>query len=208
MFNVTFGSRYFCDCAGVGMSVKTYHLIPFSIQPLRGKDVDSVLAAGCNVLETVGSKYWLSAGTLLGMYRDGDHIPHDTDIDVGVLYDSNNSFMIPTAMEMAGFNHIRTALDDNGFMQFAFMHPKENVIFDIFFFHDSGEGQVLFNNSEHGTMTKPASFIEDMDTLRGYPVPTPVEAYLEMRYGHDWRIPKKSKDSWDKDCKNFTRSDT
>jgi len=35
---------------------------------------------------------------------------------------------------------------------------------------------------------------------RSYPAPAPLEEWLEMRYGMDWRIPKTFKSDWKEEC--------
>lgn len=42
-------------------------------------------------LSGAGIRYWLDSGTLLGMCRDGELIPSDEDIDIGVLEDHAGS---------------------------------------------------------------------------------------------------------------------
>ena len=43
---------------------------------------------GVGVLQELGEPFWLDFGTLLGYYRGGDIIPHDIDIDVGMMESS------------------------------------------------------------------------------------------------------------------------
>mgnify|MGYP001030261023 CR=1 FL=1 len=40
-------------------------------------------------LTDLNAKWWLDAGNLLGAYRDGKMIAHDTDFDIGVLATEN-----------------------------------------------------------------------------------------------------------------------
>ena len=48
------------------------------------------------VLDSEGVTFWLSAGTLLGAYRDGDFIPGDDDIDI----DSYEEYLVPNVQAM------------------------------------------------------------------------------------------------------------
>ncbi len=41
-----------------------------------------------SILDSFAIPFWLDWGTLLGCVRDGDLIPHDNDIDVGILAES------------------------------------------------------------------------------------------------------------------------
>ena len=56
--------------------------LPFTISPLKGKHAEKTLSKGMSCLSDYTA--WLSAGTLLGFYRDCRLIPHDTDIDIGL----------------------------------------------------------------------------------------------------------------------------
>jgi len=46
-----------------------------------------------DILNEKGFKYWLEAGTLLGIFRDGDLIPWDYDADIGIPADSADDIM-------------------------------------------------------------------------------------------------------------------
>ena len=46
-----------------------------------------------DILNQKRIKYWLDAGTLLGIIRDGDLIPWDYDADLGILADSAAEIM-------------------------------------------------------------------------------------------------------------------
>ena len=64
--------------------LKIYQPLSFTIEPLKDKNAIPILQKGCEVLENLGLKYWLSAGTLLGIHRDKKLIDHDTDIDIEI----------------------------------------------------------------------------------------------------------------------------
>lgn len=137
--------------------------------------------------------YWISAGTLLGLYRDNGFIPHDTDLDVEVIGESpklNDSFELVVEAK-----HMEAP------MQTAYRHKDTGVIFDIYHFWE--EGADLINISLHGKMTMPAKFVQPLGEFKGFKAPNNIEKYLEIRYG-DWQTPKQYKVSWEQDANNLS----
>ena len=47
----------------------------------------------CEFLEKYDIKYWISAGTLLGIYRDNDFLKDDTDIDIEITSDDKETLL-------------------------------------------------------------------------------------------------------------------
>lgn len=167
-------------------------------------DAKRILKEGCEILESLGITYWLSAGTALGAYRDGfsdEFIQRDTDLDVGVLSDKNLYDIVP-AFEAQGY--VRGRIYETHGIWSQCLMVKDDIYFDIYFFNKAGKQAVNFN--EHGMMKKPYRFLENMDTVeiegKKYPVPSPIEEYLEVRYG-DWKTPATEKRPWQEEAANL-----
>ena len=60
--------------------------------------IDPNLAETIGILEKNNIQYWLCHGTLLGIVRDNELIPWDTDIDIGVWYSKNLNEKLKTIM--------------------------------------------------------------------------------------------------------------
>jgi phosphorylcholine metabolism protein LicD len=168
-------------------------------------DAKRIMAEGCDLLTELGIKHWLSAGTALGAYRDGlsdEFLNRDTDIDVGVLGSDTLGQIVP-AFENAGFKRVRVYPVQNLWAQCAM--EKDSILFDIYFFNEHDE--IVVNINEYGMMIKPRYMIQRLGELeidgRTYPVPRPIESYLELRYGMDWKTPKKEKVAWQDECANL-----
>ena len=162
-----------------------------------------ILSEGCAILDRLGVRYWLSAGTALGAYRDqlsDEFLTRDTDLDVGVLYQSHLHTIIKNYFEKNRFSVLRSYAIGQYPAQLAMI--KKDIIFDIYFFVE--EGEKLVNYNEYGKMIKPIKLINNMDTVLGYPVPSPIENYLAIRYGKDWRTPKPKCD-WKDQCANLVK---
>lgn len=148
-----------------------------------------VLAEAGAVLDKLGVKWWLSAGTALGFHRDGGFIPHDSDIDVGIEGLPRN---LPTAFYKAGFR--KHKFERNFQRSFA----KDDVLFDIYVFNKSADKMI--SDTTIGKIIKPYKLFTQLGEIefagKKYPVPNPIEDYLEVRFGASWRTPQKSKGKW------------
>ena len=173
----------------------------------------AILKEGTDLLEQMQCKWWLSAGTALGAYRDHfnrEFVERDTDIDVGILNQEDTTDKDPLYTSIrekflcSGFTSIRTYRGNGYWTQLAL--AKDGIIFDIYFFYLSSK-DTMASYTEHGTMQKPYCLINEMKKIRiennAYYIPTPIEKYLFLRYGKNWRVPSNAKVSWEKECANI-----
>jgi hypothetical protein len=145
------------------------------------KTAPNTLEKGCKIVEELGYKYWISAGTLLGIHRDGKLIKHDTDLDIEILGEVNLYELIE---RMEGFELIRTITHNNKWMQITFIDTSNNVIFDIYVFYK--EDNLLINTNELGMLYYPGSNFEKLTTVEfnGFIYPCPErDWYCQFRYG-------------------------
>ena len=144
------------------------------------------------VLDATLDRWFLSGGTLLGAYRDGDFIPWDWDVEVTVLTEE--------AREKEGA--LLKGLLAGGFGIVSSDSSREN--FKIVAAGWGTEYEILgryLKESERlraRMMTEvPARFFETPETLRfrghDFPAPSPTDDFLEALYG-DWRTPLKTAD--------------
>lgn len=139
--------------------------------------------------------WWISAGTAIGLYRDGDFIPSDTDIDIGVRSQYGQKHI-----ELDGFRLIRTMDWKNRPIQTAYIDDN-GCIFDIYYYYDDLINDRLVTVSEYGYVherkgfiVKPNFGIKEIQTKYGMlPFLDPIEDYLVDRFGEDWKTPKSSK---------------
>ncbi len=173
-----------------GQVVNTHY--PFAMNKISSYDKPQVtLLRGIKMLE--GKEWWISSGTAIGLFRDGDFIPEDTDIDVGVKLDWNDDVNIKF---IKGFSLVRSIFYGHRPMQLAFNDEASDkddalyLIFDIYFYYDRGD-DFLVNFCDRGEWHYPKMPIKLVDTKYGkLPFMSPVDDYLLKRYGEDWRIPK------------------
>jgi hypothetical protein len=105
------------------------------------KEGDSVLLAAHRALSEIGLFYWLEFGTLLGVYRDGKLIAHDTDIDVGVFIE-DFSPKIEAALLKQGFKKVHKFEIEDGKYGIEESYEYKGVSFDIFYFTKKEDGMI------------------------------------------------------------------
>lgn len=163
------------------------------------------------ILDLKGYKYWLSAGTALGLYRDNEYLKNDTDIDIALI--GNPAIRTELEFDLCphGFTLVRYIKYHNKYMQLAFL--KDKVIIDIYLYY-SGLDKILdraiestlylkyFNYCERGKVVLPyemCSNLVEIETKYGrFNFPNPTDEYLKIRYGDDWIVPQNKKGIYEK----------
>lgn len=155
------------------------HPNSFSMERLEGKDALSVLLDGLSHFQ---QPYWLSAGTLLGLEREGRFLPHDTDIDVAV----RGGEAVQLSKDYIPIRFV----DTDKPMQRAYLHRPTNIIFDIFHYYDIDDK--IYNQQEKGSIYRTKSLVEPLVEKEylghTFSVPNDIDKYLTEWYG-DWRTP-------------------
>ena len=146
-----------------------------------------------NALEEAGIRYWLEGGSLLGAARNGDIIPWDYDIDIGIYKDDIKKSEI---MTQAFLGH---RISDQ--QQFVWEKAVEGEFIRVHFSLTNRVHVDIFPfYSRNGTMTKdswfenhkqdcefPEQFIKSMTKLRfiGWDayVPKNYVQFLEFKFG-------------------------
>lgn len=154
-----------------------------------------VMKEGISLMDS----YWLSAGTMLGIYRDGDFIDWDTDIDV-------ETFTPVDVGKFAehGFHLIKVYTYGGHTYQQAF--SKDGILFDVYTFISKGD--VIYNYNDFGLWEQPRHLFEPLGKYEWkgieWNVPNDIEAYLEQRY-ITWQTPIKKElgDNWSKFAKHL-----
>jgi len=135
--------------------------------------------------------YYFSEGTALGLYRSGDLIDWDDDIDIGMEESQYNKFIKKCFPEMVS----------RGYYLTYYYHPAINGHLLSFL----KNGQIIdIENIKVGKwcISKLGKLCDELlphiqklteKEWRGRKFPVPEESYYVYLYGKDWRIPKKTK---------------
>ena len=141
-------------------------------------------------LQEITQKYniffYLSEGTALGIYRDGDLLAWDDDVDVGIFAKDKERFqqlVVPEMRKRGYIYNIETMpkmdlhffLRNNHMLDVEIVDPKLYCI--------SKMEQPCYELIPHLQFTK--------KTWRGLELNLPKKSYYEYLYGKDWMIPKR-----------------
>ena len=137
-------------------------------------------------------KYYLSEGTALGIYRSGDLIDWDDDVDIAMEEAEYNKFLEKCVPELVnrGYYLLYEYIPAIKRQLLAFV--KNGQIIDV-------------ENVKNGKkcISKVGGLCEELlphiqkltvKKWRGREFPVPEESYYIYLYGKDWRIPRKTKD--------------
>ena len=182
-----------------------YHSFPFDTNQKMPSGAVSVMHECCDVLKELDLNYRISDGTILGIYRNGKFIAHDNDIDVEIIGDDGVE-SIELAFKSKGMTLGRKVIF-KGKIQQVIYYTENYTIFDIVIWHINDKDGKLYNYSERDYERVQESRYFQKNKLEfiefegeKYPMPTPIEEWLEMRYGIDWKTPKTYKGDWKEEC--------
>ena len=149
-------------------------------------------------------------GTLLGLTRTGDFIPHDDDLDIGILIENWNP-KITEEFQKAGFQWSRQLGTKELGLEYTFF--KNGIQLDIFFWYEEKDKYTYcaWWKSNHPLNIVKLQFDLFELKLQNYPghgeflIPNNPEHWLEQIYGKDWRIPN-SDWHWCASVKNIVQA--
>ena len=130
-------------------------------------------------------------GGLLGLIRQGDFIPYDTDLDVACFDESKRRDHWKLAK-------IKEELKQKGFYvvsnDVCYLHNdffiREGEKIEIWWF-DKIDDEWIFGN----TVRYPAHYFDKLDEIdflkTKFKVPSNAEEFLKLTYGKNWKKPKK-----------------
>src|SRR5690348_12103009 len=82
------------------------------------------------------TRWWLEAGTCLGLHRDSDFIQHDSDLDFGILEEDFNWLLIER-LTLRGFRIHNVYGSRHRGLEISLKRHKQKV--DIFLFYKHGD---------------------------------------------------------------------
>ena len=164
------------------------------------------------VLVSLNITFWLTDGTLLGYYRDGEIIEHDIDADLGLYIDDYSDDIIP-AFRRAGFDVKYVLGEKKQGLEVSFV--REGVRVDLFFFYREG-GRVwhgAWEGIDKGRKRNLIKYYYDPFDLKEveflgsrFNIPADTQKYVQTKYGEGWGTPVRDWD-WAMGPANAERTD-
>lgn len=172
--------------------------------------------------------FMLSHGTMLGIYRDGDFIPWDDDVDIALLVDDKHKFPKAVAeLKKLGFFvppncEDRFATEFNSKKEipwYDFVAIRKGEKIEGWFFEkviEQGKEWYIYDRYRSGSALKhPAKYYEPFGTLewRGHiwKVPNHLDEYIPFMYGPNWNTPNKDRkytsQKYDAQGNNISKND-
>jgi hypothetical protein len=138
--------------------------------------------------------FFLIKGTLLGIYRDGEQLPYDKDIDLGLLWQTDRQNLFEQFQNSSTF---RVADPVDGDLQkitwnIVLEHVATEVVLDLFFVKSEGPAAWFgFDHLPEPFLWKFSAFELAPMPYRGhvFQAPKHPEQFLSEIYGPQWRIP-------------------
>lgn len=143
-------------------------------------------------LEAEHVPFFLAYGTLLGIVRDGDLLPYDKDMDVGLPWDVSRETLVRALTVKHGFSRIGRHTPEKDTWNVDLIHRETGISIDLFFFKPDGDALLsgfhhlpvpLLWRFGHFT-TRPLEFLGHT-----WQVPDPPERFFQEIYGPDWQTP-------------------
>jgi hypothetical protein len=142
-------------------------------------------------------RWWVDFGTLLGLVRDGQLIPWDDDVDVGI--EAHDLPALLAALEAQGVEYAFSFRDER-----HLVHLYGAKALDVWVWEpDEAGGLVLWCRHPWTAKTPlPAvhvaaaagqqlAAVTERSTGHVFPAPRLAEDLLALRYGSDWRVPRR-----------------
>lgn len=147
------------------------------------------------VLDELGIPFMLEAGTILGIYRDGDLLPHDKDVDLGLPWNVPRAELIHTVCKY-NFACNYTEEDivgEKGQWNISIVHIPSGTTIDFFFLKPE-DGKIVGGIHKNGKtlILKHTNVGRRTIEYAGQTFLTygDLDFHFTEKYGKDWRTPQ------------------
>ena len=147
-------------------------------------------------LDEAGISFCIFAGCALGIFRDGDLMTHDKDLDLAVSSSIDREILIKTITRDQAFriNYLyHDAAEREHQFSLTAVHETTGIAIDIFFLHIENHHSFLVGpyHPKQSLLCRLDRFEFDAIEWRNqmWNLPSNTERYLSQVYGTDWRTP-------------------
>lgn len=165
-------------------------------RPIQQETARQVLTTLCRQFESNSIPCCLFAGTLLGIYRDGDILPYDKDLDLAIPASVHRQQVIDAIAQLAQFQVILsfgTEEEKQWRDSMSLFHADSGLSIDLFFLHEETQEHFLagaFHPRQSIYCRLPRfNLIPYKWREQTWLIPSETERYLEAVYGKHWRTP-------------------
>jgi cytidyltransferase-like protein len=134
------------------------------------------------MLEASGNKWWMDFGQLLSFHRSGNPLPWKDDWD----------FCVENPLSIMKMKHTLRRIFPNVLMKPHFLKAWNSSMEVDLYFCMKGPLYTRLMHFPSG-MKVQNFFLDELEEIEvegeAFPVPRHLDHYLELRYGHDWRVP-------------------
>lgn len=154
------------------------------------KDAEHLLRRITSHLTFLKTNWKIGFGTLLGLYRDQQLIPYDTDVDILLPASSSYEITLRHLSKLENEEIYSTRLISNAVYSLYY----KNVYIDLYYYHNIPNSTYSGCGAKERWFKTPTSFLDTTEYVRwkdsSWPAPSPIEQYLIQHYGPDWKTPK------------------
>lgn len=175
---------------------QTAHSLAAPPTPIDQSRARQVLAVLCEQLTQSDIPCCLFAGTLLGIYRNGDILPHDKDLDLAIPTHIDRQRIIDAVARLEQFQFVISFGTEEERLwrdSMSLLHTESALTIDLFFLHDDGDTHFLagaYHPQQSILCRLPRfSFTPYLWHGQSWLIPSDPERYLAAVYGAQWRIP-------------------
>lgn len=179
---------------------KKNYLNDLTKNPMPVQEAGETLLSLDQFLKSINAPYFIAFGTLLGIYRGGDLLPFDKDVDIGMNWDVDRDWLIDQIQSsndwtIEGDKYLSP---QDKLWNIFVVNKNTNIGVDFFFFKP--EENKLVSRVNIGKASIEWIFSEILSGTIGYreatlSCPKNPELFLKEIYGENWRIPNPYFDS-------------
>ena len=153
---------------------------------------ERLLLEAKEILDGLGVKFFLRQGTCLGAVRGKAFIPWDDDLDLGVILGSNEfteESIEPVLAEFRKSGYYVAQPESSNTVIYS-SALKDNIRIDLLFHRVIDEQ--IYHWPGVWFPVKLFHHLKEITFLgKTFSVPNPPEEYLQIKYGPNWRTPKR-----------------
>jgi hypothetical protein len=137
--------------------------------------------------------HWLDYGALLGAVRSGELVPWDSDVDWGIFREDLPRLRALESEIAAAAHELDTRDPEIWRINFSAANTQHVDLFPHY--RENGLVKLRYGSAPPERWGFEERFLDQLENVslygREYPAPSPVSEFLALRYGPDWKTPRR-----------------